>query len=320
MIAVLAPPDASDPPGLSALGDDVELRIARDLDGLTRSVDGADVLAVYDFGTELVHELGPAAAGLGWIHAASTGVDAVLSPAVRSSDTVVTNAQGVFDEAIAEWVVAVLLVFAKDLTTTLALQRERRWRHRESQRLAGRRVLVVGAGSIGAAVARSCSAMGMTVRGVARRPRGDDPPFEAVVSVTELHEELGRADDVVVATPLTEETRNLFDHGAFAAMRSGARFVNVGRGSVVDESALLDALRSGRVGAAALDVFVDEPLGPDHPFWTMEQVIVSPHMSGDVEGWVEQLSAQFCDNVERWRAGESLAHVVDKGRMAGAAT
>ena len=319
-ITVLVAPESEDPSGLAALSERSELRVVRDLAELRAAVAGADVLAVYDFGTDLVHELGAPAGELDWIHAASAGVDAVLTPAVLAGDTVVTNAQGVFDDAIAEWVLAVLLLFTKDLLTTIELQRERRWLHRETQRLAGRRLLVVGAGSIGATVARSARALGMDVRGVARRARADGGAFDAVVGVERLHDELGWADDVVVAAPLTPDTRGLLDAAAFSAMRPGTRLVNVGRGPVVDEAALLDALESGRVGAAALDVVDQEPLPAEHPFWRLPQVLVSPHMSGDVEGWVDELSAQFCANVERWSAGAPLEHVVDKHRMAGAAT
>lgn len=319
VVVVLSAPDEDDPPGLEPLVELGQVRVVRTGDDLVAALDGADLLAVYDFRTPLVAELGRRAAALGWIHAASAGVDAVLTPEVVAADTVVTNAQGVFDDAIAEWVLAVMLLFAKDLRTTLELQRARTWRHRESERLAGRRVLVVGAGSIGRAVARRCRAMGMSVRGVARRARPDDPDFDAVVATGALHDELGAADEVVVAVPLTADTRQLLDAPALAAMAPGARLVNVGRGAVIDQEALVAALRSGRLGAAALDVFEDEPLPADHPLWELPNVVVSPHMSGDVVGWRRELGAQLVANVERWQAGEPLAHVVDKSAMVGAA-
>lgn len=317
VVVVLVGPDDADPPGLDELAAIAELRLVRDGDTLREALDGADVLAVYDFRTPLVAELGARAGELGWIHAASAGVDAVVTPAVVGSDTVITNAQGVFDDAIAEWVLAVLLLFTKDLTTTLALQREHRWQHRDSQRLAGRRLLVVGAGSIGRSIARLCGAAGMEVRGVARSARAEDPDFEAVVATAALHDELARADDVVVAAPLTPETHHLVDAEALATLQPGARLVNIGRGPVVDQDALLAALRSGRVGAAALDVFEEEPLPEDHPLWDMPNVVVSPHMSGDVVGWRAALGTQLTANVRRWSAGDPLQHLVDKAAMAG---
>ena len=317
-VVVLVAGDDPDPPGLEPLAAVGDLQVVRDGPALEQAATGADILAVYDFRTSLVHDLGDRAASLAWIHAASAGVDAVLTPAVVAGDTAVTNARGVFDDAIAEWVLAVLLLFAKDLRTTLALQADRTWRHRETERLAGRHVLVLGAGSIGGAVARLCGAAGMTVRGVARRGRTDDPDFEVVVPTAELHPALAWADDVVVAAPLTADTRGLLDAAAFDAMRPGTRVVNVGRGPVIDQAALVAALRAGQVGAAALDVFEEEPLPADDPLWAMDNVVVSPHMSGDAVGWVEALSAQFVANVERWRAGEPLAHTVDKRALAGA--
>ena len=323
-VVVLVPPGDPDPPGLDALAPVADHQVVRTADELDAALDRAasasdrpPVLAVYDFRTDLVAGLGARAAELEWIHAASAGVDAVLTPEVVASDTVVTNAQGVFDQGIAEWVLAVLLLFTKDLHTTLALQRDRTWRHRENERLAGRRLLVVGAGSIGREIARLCGATGMTVRGVARTARADDPDFDAVVPTDRLHDELAEADDVVIATPLTAATHHLFDADAFAAMRPGTRVVNIGRGPVIDEVALLEALVSGRVGAAALDVFETEPLPSDHPFWGMEQVVVSPHMSGDTVGWVTALGLQFADNLARFTEGTPLDHVVDKHSLAG---
>lgn len=316
-ITAIVAPSAADPTGLTEAGK-ATVHVVRDATELDAVIDATDVLAVYDFRTKLVEHLGARAGELDWIHAASAGVDAVLTPAVVAGPTLVTNAQGVFDDAIAEFVLAVLLVFAKDLRTTFALQQQHTWRHRETERLAGRQVVVVGAGSIGRSISRLCRTTGMSVRGVARRSRSEDPDFDAVVSVDQLHTELAAADDVVLATPLTADTHRLIDRAAFAAMRPGTRLVNIGRGPVVDHDALLEALRSGRVGAAALDVFDEEPLPADHPFWDMDQVIVSPHMSGDVVGWIDALGAQFLANLDRWKAGEPLHHTVDKHALSGA--
>lgn len=296
------------PPGVGRL--DADVRVVRSAGELAELVGEAPILAVYDIRTPLVRELGGAAAGFEWIHAASAGVDAVLTPAVVDSDVVVTNARGFFDRPIAEYVVGVLIAVAKDLPRTLELQQRHTWRHRETRPVAGRRVVVVGAGSIGTAVARLASACGMRVTGIARSAR-DDADFEAVRPVSELREHLFDADDVVVTLPLTDDTRHLFDADVFAAM-DGVTFVNVGRGPVVDEDALVAAIGDGRVATAALDVFETEPLGEDHPFWSMPEVIVSPHMSGDEIGWEERLTDQFAENLRRWRAGEPLANVVDK--------
>lgn len=309
-------PDEADPPGLDRLVTlGASVRVVRTEAELAEAVAGADVVAVFDIHSRLLHGLGDGITGVGWVHAASAGLDAVLTPAVLAGDAagrlVVTNARGTFDRPMAEFTLAMLLLFAKDVRATLEHQRAHRWVHRDTELLAGRQVLVVGAGSIGRTTARLLTAVGMEVAGVARRARPDDPDFTRVVGPDALHEELGRADDVVVCAPLTAATRGMFDHAAFAALRPGARFVNVGRGAIVDEDALLTALHEGRVGAAALDVFVDEPLPADHPFWDMEQVVVSPHQSGDVVGWRDALTAQLAQNLSRWQRDEPLDALVE---------
>jgi phosphoglycerate dehydrogenase-like enzyme len=135
-----------------------------------------------------------------------------------------------------------------------------------------------------------------------------------VVATDDLADHLGDQDHVVLAAPLTDQTRGLIGRAALAAMKPTAHLVNIGRGPLVDEAALLDALHEGRVAAASLDVFATEPLPHDHPFWDLEQVHVSAHMSGDVVGWQETLAAQFEDNLRRWLSGERPASVVDKAR------
>jgi phosphoglycerate dehydrogenase-like enzyme len=149
------------------------------------------------------------------------------------------------------------------------------------------------------------------VDGIARTARRS-PPFGEVVAAEDMAPLLSTADFVAIAAPLTPATEGLFDPAAFAAMKPGAWLINVGRGPIVDELALLAALRSGHLGGAALDVFGQEPLPQDHPFWAMENVFVSPHMSGDFIGWVEDLSRMFVDNFRRWVAGQPLHNVVDK--------
>ncbi len=305
---VLVAPGDPDPPELDAVRSLVAVDVARDEDGVRARLD-ASILCSYDFRTDVVHALGPDAASFDWIHAASAGVDAVLTPAVRDAEVLVTNARGVFDRPIAEYVLGLLLAFCKDLPATLEHQRAATWRHRETRPFAGRHVLVVGAGSIGATIGRLCAAVEAEVRGVASRAR-HDPDLGPLATPDDLPELLGWADDVVVAVPLTDATRGLFDDAAFAALRPGATFVNIGRGPVVDEAALLAALDRGQVSAAGLDVFHEEPLPPDHPFWARPDVVVSPHMSGDEVGWEAALTRQFVTNLERWIAGLVPEHVV----------
>ncbi|WP_442785215.1 D-2-hydroxyacid dehydrogenase [Amycolatopsis sp. H20-H5] len=283
-----------------------------DAGGLAEALSGADALFVYDFLSMAVPGAWHAADRLHWLHIASAGVDPVMFPGLRESEVVLTNSRGVFDDAIAEYVLGVVLAFAKGFARSLELQREVRWQHRESERIAGTEALVVGTGPIGRSIARLLRAAGMRVSGVGRRARTGDPDFGDVHASSELALHLPSADYVVAVAPLTEHTKGLFDAKAFAAMKPSARFVNVGRGELVVTADLVAALREGALAGAALDVFDIEPLPSESPLWTLPNVLVSPHMSGDFLGWRNALVEVFAGNFTRWRAGEALHNVVDK--------
>ncbi|MGQ1796111.1 D-2-hydroxyacid dehydrogenase [Kocuria oceani] len=272
----------------------------------------AEVLLLWDFFSDALSGAWDAATALRWVHVAAAGVDAVLFPELRASGVRLTNARGVFDRPVAEFVLAAVLAQDKQLHRSEALQRDRRWVHRELRRTRGSTALVVGTGGIGRETARLLRAAGMAVRGAGRTARSEDPDFGTVVPAAELAEHAGWADHLVLAAPLTERTRGLVDARVLAAMPPHGHLVNVGRGPLVDEDALLEALLAGRLAAATLDVFATEPLPPAHPFWAMDEVHVSAHLCGDVEGWREELAAQFEDHLRRWTAGEPLRHEVDK--------
>ncbi|MGW4130831.1 D-2-hydroxyacid dehydrogenase [Amycolatopsis japonica] len=299
------------PPDMRAIEAEAVVRYT-DAAGLADALSGADAFFVYDFLSTAVPGAWHAADRLRWLHIASAGVDPVLFPGLQESDVVLTNSRGVFDGAIAEYVLGVVLAFAKDFARSWDLQRQRQWKHRESERISGRRVLVVGTGPIGRSIARTLRAAGMSVAGVGRRAREGDPDFGDVYASSELSRHLPGADYVVAVAPLTEQTKGMFDAEAFAAMKPGSRFVNVGRGELVVTSDLIGALRDGSLAGAALDVFDTEPLPAESPLWTMENVLISPHMSGDFVGWRNTLVEVFADNFRRWRAGEPLRNVVDK--------
>ncbi|WP_285629678.1 D-2-hydroxyacid dehydrogenase [Actinoallomurus iriomotensis] len=299
------------PPRLAAIGRLADVRRTR-ADGLADALPGAEVLFLWDFWSDAVAAAWPHADALRWVHIASAGVDRLLFPGLVESDVVVTNSRGVFDEPIAEYVLGVVLSFAKDLHTTVRLQDRREWRHRETERITGARVLVVGTGPIGRAIGRRLSAVGMAVSGLGRTGRTGDPDLGEVRPFGELHRALADADYVVLAAPLTDLTRDMIDAGALARMRPSARLINVGRGGLVVEKALVDALSEGRIAGAALDVFATEPLAESSPLWTLPNVLVSPHMSGDTIGWRDELSGLFLDNLGRYRDGRPLVNVVDK--------
>ncbi|SNX60843.1 phosphoglycerate dehydrogenase-like enzyme [Streptomyces sp. TLI_55] len=280
-----------------------------DASTLAERLPSADVLLVWDFTSHAVRHAWP---GEGprprWVHTASAGVDHLMCPELAASDTVVTNARGIFDQPIAEYVAALVLAMAKDLPRTWELQRERTWRHRESRRVSGTRAVVVGSGPIGRTIARTLKALEVTTALVGRTPR------TGVHGPDDLDRLIARADWIIAAAPLTEQTQGMFDARRFGVMQPSARFINIGRGGLVVEDALAEALRRRWIAGAALDVFEHEPLGPDSPLWQVPDLIVSPHMSGDTVGWRDELGAQFLELYERWEAGKPLLNAVDKKR------
>jgi len=300
-------------PGLEPLADQVSLRFVASVPELEDALAEADVVFLNDnFRSPALRHAWARARRLQWVHLAAVGLDTVLSDGLAQSDIVLTNSRGQFDEPIAEYVLGLMLAFAKDFPTTFDLQHRHVWQHRDTENLAGKTALVVGAGGLGRAIGRVARAMGMRVMGAARTARTDDPDLVRIVAVAEIETVLPEADYVVVALPLTPDTRDMFGARAFAHMKPTARFINVGRGQLVDEAALIDALRSGRIAGAALDVFAEEPVPADHPLWDLPGVIVSPHMSGDFFGWAPALLELFVENFQRWRQGQPLLNVVDK--------
>jgi phosphoglycerate dehydrogenase-like enzyme len=278
---------------------------------------GAEVLFAWGVRTAALAGAWPKADALRWVHVASAGVGQVLSAELIASDVVITSSRGVFDEPIAEYVLGLVLAFAKDLPGRLRLQRDRTWQHRETERAAGKRALVVGTGTIGRAIGRKLAAAGMEVAGVGRRGRLGDPDFGEVRPMDRFLETLRQADYLVLATPVTEDTQGLVDAKTFAAMRPSARVINVSRAGLIVPGDLITALRTGRIAGAALDVFPNERLEPDSPLWELPNVLISPHMSGQVVGWRDELVALFVANLAKYIEGKPLHNVVTKQRSDG---
>ncbi|MFJ3706856.1 D-2-hydroxyacid dehydrogenase [Streptomyces sp. NBC_01387] len=300
--------DADPPPRLGKLTGRAHV-VHADAETLGGQLPYADVLLVWDFHSEAVRRAWPGEGPRpGWVHTASAGVDHLLCPELVASDTVVTNARGIFDQPIAEYVAGLVLAFAKDLPGTLELQRQRRWQHRETRRLAGSRAVVVGSGPIGRAIAATLSALGVKVALVGRTAR------RPVHGPEELDRLLPRADWVICAAPLTGTTRGMFDAHAFGTMQPSAHFINVGRGALVVEDDLVEALRKRWLAGAALDVFAEEPLNAGNRLWDVPDLLISPHMSGDTIGWRDALGEQFLELYDMWANGRPLPNVVDKKR------
>jgi phosphoglycerate dehydrogenase-like enzyme len=291
-----------------------EVRFAASEDDVRTALAGADAIYAWEYDPSVLRSVWDAADGVRWIQTASAGVDRLLFPELVGSDVIVTNARGVFDEPIAEWVLAVILAFSTELATSVRDTVAHRWEHRTTERAEGKRLLVVGPGPIGRAAGRLARGIGMSVEAVGTRARDADEPFGRIHGPESLSEALGEADYVLDSLPLTKETRHAFDGAAFASMKRTARFLNVGRGGTADTDALVAALREGRIAGAALDVFEEEPLPEGHPLWSLPNVIVSPHMAGDVADWEERVVEVFLDNLSRFAEGRPLRNLIDKDR------
>jgi phosphoglycerate dehydrogenase-like enzyme len=307
-------PGAQPPPGWEAATAFGEVVLARGGGETREQLTDADVLLLWDFASRVL-DGAPLPARLAWIHTASLGVDTVLTPAVVAAPVIVTNTRGVFERPIAEYVLGLMLAIAKDFRATFRWQDRGEWQWRMSRSLAGHEVALIGPGAIGTEIYRMLSAVGCRVQAFGRHEVSGDAVFGHIQSLAALERSLPAAGTVILALPLTSATRGLMNAQRLAWMKPGATLINIGRGALVDESALLDALRLGRPGIAALDVFRHEPLPGDHPFWKMEQVIVSPHMAGDAIGWEQAAMRLLLANLQRWTRGAALQHVVDKAKM-----
>jgi phosphoglycerate dehydrogenase-like enzyme len=299
-------------PGLASIRDVVELRLAPTEEDLARVIGDTDILMSWDFRAGVLRGVWPDARRLRWVHWAGAGVDAALFPELRDSDVLLTNARGIFDRPMAEYVLGLVLCFAKGFPRTIRSQSRRHWDFRLTEYINGGTALVVGVGNIGREIATLLSAAGMRLIGVGRSARAGDPLFGDIHGLGELDRLLARADYVINITPSTPDTRGLFSTDRFAGMKPSARFINVGRGDAVDQDALVDALRNKLIAGAALDVFAEEPLPETSPLWEMDNVIVSPHVSGDIADSHAALVAQFIENLHRFTRGEPLRNVVDK--------
>jgi len=257
---------------------------------------------------------------LRWVHTAAAGVGASLTPALRASGATLTNSAGVHAEPIAEWVVGAVLHFFRGMDVTLRAQGERRWAKSDLtglpcdlKEIAGSRAAVFGLGGIGRAAARRLAALGAEVRAVRRRPELGGPDGVAVVGPDRADWALEGAAALVVASPLTPGTRAAIGARQLTLLAEGAVLVNVSRGAIVDEAALLAALDAGRLRGAALDVFDQEPLPAEHPFWRHPRILVHPHVAAVTPRYWEREQALVIENWTRYREGRALLNVVDMG-------
>ena len=249
----------------------------------------------------------PAHPSVRWIQIGGSGFDHLLPWDTRR--ITVTNGAGVLAPYLAEGVTGAMLALGCGFLNYVEQRRARRWKPVAFTPLRDRTLLVVGLGRIGECVARNAKALGMRVLGIRGTP-APHPAADEVHGPDALHTLLPRTDFVSLHVRLNPTTRGLLSREALAAMKPGAYLVNTSRGPVVDETALIDALRSGHLAGAYLDVFETEPLPPESPLWVMPNVLVTPHASDNVHGWPRRFAELFADNLDRWRAGGPLVNVV----------
>lgn len=289
--------------------------------GVTPEVLNAARDAEVYFGFGLSPQLFQAASGLRWVHSAAAGVASLLFPAMRRSDVRLTNSAGVMGDTIAEHVLGGVIYLLRGFDIAVRLQDRRQWEKEPFvgdastvRELSECRALIVGTGGIGAAVGRRFSALGARCVGVRRRPElGAPEGFERVVGPGELDAELPGSDIIVLTTPLTSETGSLLTGKRLDCLPPRAIVVNVARGALLDETALIDRLTRGSLRGAVLDVFLEEPLPPDSPLWALRQVLLTPHVAAvsPRRFWERELEV-FLDNWARYRRGDPLRNLVDK--------
>jgi len=280
------------------------------------SAPAPDVLLVCGPFRELLQSLLRRLPALGWVHLRSAGIEGVVCPELVRPGLVVTNGRGVFGPALAEFAVGSLLYFAKDFRRLVRQQEEARWETYEPQMLSGRSLGIVGFGDIGRQVALRGKALGMRILALRRRVdlSATDPLVDKVFPPEKLKQLLSDSDDVVVAAPLTDATRGLIGPGELAVLKPSSVIVNIGRGPVIQEAALVETLRARRIRGAALDVFETEPLPAGHPFFSLDNVLLSPHCADHVPGWLDRAMMSFWENLDRFRSGDPLESVVDPSR------
>lgn len=313
-VVVLGDPSSKHLKLLERLPDTVHLIATADEAHAIANAAGADVI-VCDMGRAgLLKAMLPHAAKLRWIHSVSAGVESLLFPEMLSHPATLTNGRGAYKRSLAEFVIAGAMYFAKNIPRLLADQKAHKWEQFYMEELYGTTMGIIGYGEIGRAAAEKAKAFGMKVLALRRRPElsSSDPLVDRVYTHAELHEMLALCDYIVAAAPNAPGTLGLIGEAEFAVMKPNAVIMNVGRGPVIDESAMIKALSTNQIRGAALDVFDHEPLPAGHPLFDLPNVLISPHSGDRVTGWLEIAVDVFLKNFERFEKGEELMNVVDK--------
>lgn len=317
-VLVICPPDHYALRKLDTIRDSANLFVSNDLAELERHAPDAEIILYSALTGNAVPfgEIWRRAPNVKWVHSLAAGVDKLLVPELIDSPVPVTNARGVFKRPLAEFAVLGMLYSYKHVRRLVENQHMHRWDEFLVDWLRGKVMGVVGYGEIGRECATLAKALGVSVYATRRKPELSkaDPILDRIFPLTDLKKMLAEVDVLLAAAPLTPETKHMIGAAEFAAMKASAIVINVGRGPVIDEEALIRALQQNRLGGAALDVFETEPLRPDHPFWEMDNVLISPHCTDRTRDpdWLDLTMQCFIGNFHRYVDGQPLVNVVDK--------
>lgn len=312
VLALTDSPDPQSDPQLRMLAG-VPHAFAGSQDAVNATAANAEVILHWEGSRDLLRSAFLANSGVRWVHSRSAGLDRILFAELVESAVPLTNGSGVFSPSLGEFALAVILYFAKDIRRLLRNQEAGRWEQFDVEEIAGQTVGIVGYGDIGRAVASRVRAMGMKVLALKRHaPASSDPMIARFYKPDELLAMLAECDFVVVAAPLTPETHHMIGDAAFAAMKPNAVVINIGRGPVIDQAAMVRALSQSRIRGAGLDVFEQEPIPSGDPIYRLENVLVSPHCADHTPDWLDQAMGFFLEQYERFANGQPLANVVEK--------
>ncbi len=314
-LLVTGDPQAAYLKGLDQLPAAVRVIVSSDPAKLAEEAPAADVILNGEFkDPQLLKNVFPLAKRVRWVHVLSAGVEHVLSPAIVASPVPFTNGRGVFKRPLAEWAVGAMLHFLYDHRRLIQQQEAGVWADFDIEELGGKTVGIVGYGEIGRAVAERAKPFGCKILALRRRPGNSagDPLIDRAYGPAQIDEMLAECDFVVAAAPATPETRGMIGRAQIAALKPEAVVINIGRGPVIDEAALIAALESNKIRGAALDVFTVEPLPAGHAFYKLRNVLLSPHSADHTAGWRDRAFECFLDNFARFVKSEPLENVVDK--------
>jgi phosphoglycerate dehydrogenase-like enzyme len=313
-LLVLTAPGDKNIPFLSELRQMGTIAVGDSVQDFAKAAADADIIFNWSGSLALLRDVFLASPRLQWIHSRSAGLEQSLFPELIESDVILTNGSGVFSPSLGEFALAAILYFAKDFRRMIRNQMAGVWEQFDIAMISGKILGIVGYGSIGRAVAARARALEMRVLGLSRSAgqSKQDSLIEPLYAPGQLLEMLSRCDYIVVTLPLTAQTRGLIGEREFAVMQKNAVLINIGRGPTIDERAMIKALSEKRIRGAALDVFDQEPLPPGHPFYGMENVLLSPHCADHTPEWLDDAMQFFLSQLERFKRGESLLNVVDK--------